>query len=88
MQAIKTPAEIYEDEVNEKVNHFINHPKYDWLRKYTDDAISFHTGFGYYQIKAADYMDRIIKAPLSLIEDWLNGKNNLEWELIEKEIRR
>ncbi len=38
---------------------------------------------GFYQIKAEDFIDRIISASLNYIEDWLNGKNQLEWSGIE-----
>lgn len=79
-----TACEAYEKRVNDKVNHFVNHPKYPWLRAYTDDAIRYHTGAGYYQIKAADFMDRIDAAPLEVIQEFLDGKNHLEWELINQ----
>lgn len=65
---------------NEKINHFVNHPKYGWLRKYADDAITWDTMCGYLQIKAEDFIERIIKMPLEYIADWLDGKNQLEWK--------
>ena len=69
----------YEEEFNSKIDNFKNHPKYQWLRQYADDALRFHTGFGSYAIKAIDFMDRIIQKPLDYIQDWLDNKNNLEW---------
>lgn len=40
---------------NKKIDCFINHPKYDWLRKYDDDALRWNTMCGFYQIKAEDF---------------------------------
>lgn len=31
------------------------------------------------QIKAEDFVERIISMPLSYIQDWLDDKNHLEW---------
>lgn len=39
---------------------------------------------GFYQIKAEDFIERIVAAPLEYIEDWLNGNNQLEWSGIKK----
>jgi hypothetical protein len=69
----------YEKKFNEKINYFKNHPKYEWLRKYSNEALNYHTQFGALQIKAIDFMDRIIAKPLDYIRDWLDNKNNLEW---------
>lgn len=63
---------------NKKIDHFKNHTKYKWLRKYADEALRWNDMFGFYQIKAEDFIDRIEKAPLGYIEDWLNGKNKLD----------
>lgn len=71
-------CEEYENKFNSKIDIFKDHPKYGWLRKYADDALSFHTGFGFMAIKAADFMDRIIEKPIEYIRDWLDGKNQLE----------
>ena len=68
---------------NEKIDHFKNHPKYNWLRKYADEALQWDSMCGFYQIKAEDFIDRIVKAPLEYIEDWLNDKNKLEWSGIK-----
>lgn len=65
---------------NEKINSLKNHKKYDWLRKYADDALKWDTMCGFYQIKAEDFINRIIAMPIYYIEAWLNGKNNLEWK--------
>lgn len=70
---------------NEKINHFVEHPKYNWLRKYADDAINYNDGVGYYAIKAEDFIKRIEQATIEYIEDWLNGKNELEWSGIKGE---
>lgn len=40
---------------------------------------------GLNQIIAEDFIERINKASLDLIKDWLDGKNQLEWNLIEDE---
>lgn len=72
-------CEEYENKFNVKIDTFKDHPKYEWLREYADDALSFHTGFGFMAIKAVDFMDRIIQKPVEYIRDWLDGKNNLEW---------
>lgn len=64
---------------NEKINHFKDHPKYEWLRKYADDAMNANEGFGYMAIKGADFIMRIERMPLWYIEQWLNDKNDLSW---------
>lgn len=64
---------------NKKINSFKDHPKYEWLRKYADDAMNANEGFGYMMIKGADFIERIEKMPLDHIRDWLDGKNQLEW---------
>lgn len=78
----------YEDRklrVNKKIDSFRDHTAYtEWLRKYTDDALCWVTTGGYLQIKADDFLKRIDAAPLSIIRDWLDGKNQLEWELIKE----
>ena len=71
---------------NEKINHFSNHTKFGWLRKYADDALCYDTCCGFYQIKAEDFINRIIKADIDYIKDWLDGKNQLEWSGIKKEV--
>lgn len=68
---------------NDKIEHFKNHPKYKWLRKYADEALKWNTMCGFYQIKAEDFIERIVAAPLEYIEDWLNGNNQLEWSGIK-----
>ena len=64
---------------NEKIDSLSDHPKYAWLRQYADEAICYNSGDGYYQIKAADFIERIEKMPVEYIRDWLDGKNKLEW---------
>ncbi len=71
---------------NKKIDHFKNHQKYEWLRKYADDAISANEGFGYLMVKGADFIERIEKMPLEYIKGWLDGENNLEWKYNEKEL--
>ena len=63
---------------NEKNEHFKEHPKYEWLRGYADSAIYANEGAGYVAITGADFIKRIEEMPLSYIEDWLDGKNELE----------
>lgn len=63
---------------NEKIEHFKEHPKYEWLREYADSAIYANEGAGYVAITGADFIKRIEEMPLSYIEDWLDGKNELE----------
>ncbi|WP_373124777.1 hypothetical protein [Blautia producta] len=65
---------------NEKIEAFKNHPKYGWLREYADEAIIWNEGFGFLMIKAADFIERIEKMPHEYINDWLEGKNQLEWK--------
>lgn len=64
---------------NEKINHFKDHPRYEWLRKYANDAMNANEGYGYLQIQGEDFIKRIEKMPLDYIKDWLDGKNKLEW---------
>lgn len=64
---------------NDKINHFSNHPKYEWLREYANEALRWDTCCGFYQIKANDFINRIIKADIDYIALWLDGKNQLEW---------
>jgi hypothetical protein len=71
--------EIYEKQFNEKIDHFKNHPRYEWLREYSNEALKYHTQYGLLQIKAIDFMDRIIAKPIEYIQDWLDDKNLLEW---------
>lgn len=73
-----------ETKFNDKINYFANHPKYEWFRKYADDALTWYTMCGFYQIKAEDFIKRIVAAPLNYIEDWLDGKNQLEWSGISQ----
>lgn len=65
---------------NEKIDFFKAHPKYEWLRKFADDAINWNENHGILQIKAEDFIERIEKMPLEYIRDWLDGKNQLEWK--------
>lgn len=65
---------------NDKIDYFSNHPKYKQLRRMADDSITWNTMCGLHQIMAEDFIKRIIAAPLSYIEDWLNGENGLEWD--------
>ena len=39
---------------------------------------------GYLMIKAEDFIKRIEEMPLDYIRDWLDGKNQLEWEGVAK----
>lgn len=72
----------YEARINNKIDALSSHPKYEWLRKYADDALAWRTCCGFYAIKAVDFLDRVDIAPVELLRDWLDGKNNLEWDLI------
>lgn len=65
---------------NEKIDSFSEHPKYEWLRKNADHAMSANEGCGYSMIAGADFIERIEKMPLDYIKDWLDGKNKLEWK--------
>lgn len=53
-----------------------------WLRKFADEAIDWYDGYAnrILQIKAEDFVERIEKMPFDYIEDWLDGKNQLEWK--------
>ena len=70
---------VYEKRFNEKIDYFKNHSKYATLRKSADEALKYHTGYGLDAIHAQDFMDRIIKMPLDYIQEWLDGKNSLQW---------
>lgn len=70
---------------NAKIDHFKGHPRYEWLRKYADDALNWNENFGLLQIKAEDFIKRIEQMPLEYIHDWLDGKNQLEWKGFENE---
>ena len=39
---------------NEKINHFLKHTKFQWLREYADEALKWNTMCGFYQIKAEE----------------------------------
>lgn len=73
---IKTRYKLF----NEKIDNFKEHKKYSWLRKYANEAIEWNSMYGYLQIKAEDFIERIEKMPLEYIQDWLDGKNQLEWK--------
>ncbi len=66
---------------NDKINSLEKHPRYGFLRKYADDAIRYYDNFGtpILQIKAEDFVNRIIAFDEKYISDWLDGKNKLEW---------
>ena len=74
---------LYEEVFDRKIEHFKAHKNYAKLRKSADGALIEHTGFGLDAIHAQDFMDRIVKMPLPYIQDWMDGKNGLEW--IDKE---
>ena len=50
------------------------------VRQYADDAIRWNEMSGYLMIKASDFIKRIEKMPISYIGEWLDGKNQLEWQ--------
>ncbi len=64
---------------NSKIDHFKDHPRYEWLRQFSDEAIFYNEGSGYYAIKAESFIERIEQMPLDYIRDWLDRKNQLEW---------
>lgn len=63
---------------NEKIDSLKDHEKYEWLRKYANDAMYANEGGGYEMIKAEDFIKRIEEMPVPYIRDWLDGKNKLE----------
>ncbi len=63
---------------NAKIDALREHPKYEWLRKYADDAMVYNEGGGYFMIKAEDFIDRIETMEVAFIQDWLDGKNGLK----------
>lgn len=69
----------YEETFNKKIDLFKEHSKYPWLRKEADTALSNRSGFGLPVIISDDFMDRIVAMPKEYIQDWLDGKNKLEW---------
>lgn len=83
-KAIRTPshsewAKTRYKLFNQKIDSFKNHTKYNWLREYANDAMRWNERAGYLMIQATDFIKRIEKMPLDYIEDWLNDKNQLEW---------
>lgn len=70
---------VYEKVFNVKVDSFSQHKNYPKLRKSADAAMKAHIGYGADAIAAGDFMDRIVKMPISYISDWMDGKNRLEW---------
>ena len=73
-------AAVRYKEFEEKIESLKDHEKYPWLRKYANDARRCNEGWGYFMIKAEDFIKRIEQAPVEYIRDWLDGKNQLEWE--------
>ena len=63
---------------NAKIDALRDHPKYEWLRKYADDAMVWNEGFGFLMIKGEDFIDRIETMEIAFIRDWLDGKNELK----------
>ena len=69
---------------NSKIDAMKNHPKYPILRKNANQAIEYNEGGGFTQITAEDFIKRIEAASVETIRDWLDGKNHLEWNIIEE----
>ena len=63
---------------NKKIDAFSSHPKYSWLRKYADKAILWNENYELLQNKGESFIERIEKADISDIENWLNGKGLLK----------
>lgn len=74
--------EEYIKKFNKKINYFKDHRNYEWLRKYSDDAIRYYGTMGLLQIKAEDFIERVIAANFETLQDRLDGKNQLEWSII------
>lgn len=70
---------LYEEVFDRKIEHFKGHKNYAKLRESADGALMNHAGFGLDAIHAQDFMNRIVKMPLPYIQDWMDGKNQLEW---------
>lgn len=65
---------------NAKIDAFRDHPKYEWLRKYANDAMVWNEGFGFLMVKGEDFIKRIESMDVAFIQDWLDGKNGLKWD--------
>ncbi|MEY8352564.1 hypothetical protein AALB39_04315 [Lachnospiraceae bacterium 54-53] len=83
--AVRTPSHEEWQETryrlfNQKIDSFKNHERYEWLRNYANDAISWNECAGYLMIKAEDFINRIEKMPLDYIKGWIDGSNGLEWK--------
>lgn len=63
---------------NAKIDALRDHPKYEWLRKYADEAMTWNEGFGILMVKAEDFIERIETMDVSFIREWLDGKNELK----------
>ena len=62
---------------DEHIDAMKEHPKYDWLRKYADEAKMNNEGGGYSMIVAADFIMRIEENPVENIRAWLNSERPL-----------
>ena len=63
---------------NAKIDALRDHPKYEWLRKYADEAMVWNEGYGLLMIKGEDFIARIETMEVSFIREWLDGKNELK----------
>lgn len=62
---------------NAKIDALRDHPKYESLRKYADEAMRWNECFGFLMIKGEDFIDRIETMEITFIREWLDGKNEL-----------
>lgn len=63
---------------NAKIDALRDHPKYEWLREYANEArVRNEGGYGILAIYAADFIDRIETMDIAFIREWLDGKNEL-----------
>ena len=64
----------------EKVGRLKGHDNASRLTAMAEKAIAARNGLFQYQVIAADdFMERVIEMPTAYLEDWLEGKNDLEW---------
>lgn len=67
------------DYFDQKINSFLDHKEYKWLRKEADNAKRNFSMCGLLEIIATDFIERIIAMPIEYIIDWLDKKNELKW---------
>lgn len=77
--------ELFNELFNKKIDSFLGCQNYEILKKKADEVNCSHS-FGLENILYTDFMERIIAMPIEYIQDWLDGKNQLEWRDSDKKM--